>query len=225
MLVPLVGNFLQAERQVRQAEASQPTKKRVWQNIVRAKIRAQAMTLERLGRPEPGLLGLITKVRSGDPENIEAQAARRYWVRVFDDDSFRRIREADDLNRHLNYGYAILRAIVARASCAAGLHPTLGVHHHNRYDSLALVSDLMEPFRPLIDEIVARIGARDGNSAEFTRAHKADLLSVLTGYFQCEEERRTLFDWSTRMAESLVKVYAQEAEGIIIPNIDAACPP
>ncbi|MDE2236555.1 MAG: type II CRISPR-associated endonuclease Cas1, partial [Elusimicrobia bacterium] len=221
MLIPLTGNFAQAERQVKQAEAPLPKKKRAWQSIVRAKIRAQVATLERLGRPEPGLAGLITQVRSGDPDNIEAQAARRYWIRIFGDESFRRVREAEDLNRHLNYGYAVLRAIVARAICAAGLHPTLGVHHHNRYDSLALVSDLMEPFRPVVDEIAARIGTRDGMRVSLTRAHKAELLSVLTGYFQADDERRTLFDWSTRMADSLVKVYAQEAEDIVIPDIVA----
>jgi CRISPR-associated protein Cas1 len=101
------------------------------------------------------------KVRSGDPDNLEAQAARIYWQALFGEDAsgetFRRDPEGEGINLYLNYGYAVLRAIVARALCAAGLHPSLGVHHHNRYDTFCLADDLMEPFRPLVDRVVAQL--------------------------------------------------------------------
>ena len=148
MLLPLVGHHLQARRFVAQAAASVPTKKRLWRQIVRAKIELQAHTLETLHGDSAGVRPLMRLVRSGDPENVEARAARAYWPLLFADDDFRRDHERGDQNRLLNYGYTVLRAIVARAICAAGLHPALGLHHHNQYSAFCLADDLMEPFRP-----------------------------------------------------------------------------
>ena len=133
MMLPLETHGTQTARMGKQAEASEPTKKRAWQTIVRAKVRAQWALLAALGRPEPGLEVLIKAVQSGDIKNIEAQAAARYWKVLFGP-AFRRDRDAFDQNRLLNYGYAVLRAATARAICGAGLHPCLGVQHHNKYN-------------------------------------------------------------------------------------------
>ena len=161
MLLPLSTHSTQTERFARQAAVSLPTRKRAWQQIVQAKLRAQARLLEETTGGDAGLRLMAGKVRSGDPDNLEAQAARIYWQALFGKgalgEPFRRDPEGEGINVHLNYGYAVLRAIVARALCAAGLHPSLGVHHHNRYDTFCLADDLMEPFRPLVDRVVARL--------------------------------------------------------------------
>ncbi len=218
MMFPIHGHFTAGERMVRQAEAPLPIKKRAWQAIIKAKILSQSRLLEKLGRSEPGLKLLAARVRSGDPENIEAAASRRYWTALFGN-SFRRNREAPDVNRYLNYGYAVLRAITARAICATGLHPGLGLHHHNRYDPLALASDLMEPFRSIVDEAVVSIGERYGESPDSNREWKMKILSFLTGHFSDGQEARTLFDWLERMTSSLAAVYAKEKTDINIPEI------
>jgi CRISPR-associated protein Cas1 len=159
MLLPLSTHSTQTERFARQAAVSLPTRKRAWQQIVQAKLRAQARLLEETTGADQGLRVMAAKVRSGDPDNLEAQAARIYWPALLGKDAsgepFRRDPEGEGINVHLNYGYAVLRAIVARALCASGLHPSLGVHHHNRYDTFCLADDLMEPFRPLVDRVVA----------------------------------------------------------------------
>ena len=156
---------------------SLPLRKRLWQQLVQAKIGAQAAVLrERTGSAAP-LDAMTAKVRSGDPDNTEAQAARAYWPRLFGPE-FRRDRTAEGANALLNYGYAVLRAAVARAVCGAGLHPSVGLHHHNRYDALCLASDLMEPMRPLVDRIVH--GLLDGGDAPPVDKHtKPALLAVL----------------------------------------------
>ncbi|MBE7559701.1 type II CRISPR-associated endonuclease Cas1 [bacterium] len=161
MLLPLQSNYVVVERFARQAEAAWPVKKRLWQQIVRAKVAAQGELLRTLGRDAAAFDVLMDKVRSGDPSNVEAQASRRYWPALFGE-SFRRNREAADQNRLLNYGYAVLRATVARAVCAAGLHPALGLHHHNKYSGFPLADDLMEPFRPLVDRAVTPGAAARG---------------------------------------------------------------
>ena len=153
MQMPLQGNCVQTERFHAQLSASIPLKKQLWKTIVKAKVSNQAKLLNKLYNNDYGLLKLNETVRSGDPDNIEAQAARIYWSKLFGQ-PFKRDREADDANLMLNYGYSILRAMVARACCSAGLHPTLGISHHNRYDAFCLADDLMEPFRPIIDCVV-----------------------------------------------------------------------
>ena len=150
MLLSIDGNFQQAKRFDAQIAASLPLKKRLWAEIVKAKLQQQAAALNAIGKASTPVSALISKVRSGDPENIEAQAARRYWRLLFGE-QFRRDQQADGLNALLNYGYTVLRANTARAVLAAGLHPTLGLHHSNQSNAMRLVDDLMEPFRPMID--------------------------------------------------------------------------
>ncbi len=218
MMLPITGHSTQAERFAAQAATSLPTKKRLWQAIVRRKIAAQAECLESLRATDGGLRGMHARVRSGDPDNVEAQAAQRYWPLLFDDPQFRRRREADDANRMFNYGYAVLRAITARAICAAGLHPSLGVHHHNRYDAFCLADDLMEPFRPLVDEAVVECVATHGADSALSPAVKQMLLEPLTGQYRSRDETRTLFDWISRSAVSLANVFLGQSDRLELPE-------
>jgi len=219
MILPLQSHHLQSERFGHQAAASQPTQKRLWQQLVKAKVKAQGHVLKELRGDDEGLIALAARVRSGDPDNVESRAARRYWPALFRDPAFRRNRDGDDYNRYLNYGYAVLRAVVARAICAAGLHPSLGLHHHNRYDTFALASDLMEPLRPLVDKAVvvhARLKCPD---APFDKKAKAAILNALTGRLLVEGEERTLFDVAARTASSLAQVYLGQRKRLVLPEI------
>ena len=150
MLLPVEGNFEQSHRIEAQIVASQPTHKRMWAAIVRSKLEQQAAALEAAGAPSAPLTALAAKVRSGDPENLEAQGAQRYWKLLFGTD-FRRDQNASGTNALLNYGYTVLRAATARAVIAAGLHPSIGLHHSHDNNAMRLVDDVMEPFRPVID--------------------------------------------------------------------------
>jgi len=174
---PLDAHHVQALRMRHQLDADEPLKKRLWQALVRAKIRQQGAVLERMGKPHGAFDLLARQVRSGDPENVEAQAARRYWPLLMGED-FRRDRQAIGANAMLNYGYTVLRSGVARAVVSVGLHPSLGLHHSNRGNAMCLVDDLMEPFRPLVDFLVARLMARGETSV--TTPVKADLAAVLS---------------------------------------------
>jgi CRISPR-associated protein Cas1 len=159
VVLPLNGHFQQAHRIRAQADASLPFRKQAWATLVRHKITAQAEALERVNEPSERLRRLATAVRSGDPDNREAQAAQAYWPLMMDK-AFRRDREASGANALLNYGYAVLRAATARAIVSAGLHPSLSVHHRSGGDALALADDLMEPFRPTVDLIVRGLCAK-----------------------------------------------------------------
>jgi CRISP-associated protein Cas1 len=216
MMLPLETHSTQAERFARQAGASLPVRKRAWQQIVQAKIRAQAcLLLERTGK-DWGLGPMAAQVRSGDAGNLEARAARIYWQALFGEDNFRRDPEGEGINPHLNYGYAIVRAIVARALCAAGLHPSFGVHHHNRYDAFCLADDLMEPFRPPVDRVVARLADERGPNPPLDKDAKRILLEGLLGRFTAEGESRTLFDWASRAASSLAGVIEGREEKLCL---------
>ena len=203
MLLPLVTHSLQTERFAAQAGLALPVRKRIWQRIARAKIQAQARVLKERTGEDSGLGALASQVRSGDPANLEARAARVYWQKVFGEIEFRRDREQDGLNACLNYGYAVLRAMVARAVCGAGLHPSLSLHHHNRYDAFCLADDLMEPFRPVVDRVVAELRDARGPDVPLDRDAKKRILEELLGRFEAEGESRTLFDWLGRAAASL----------------------
>ena len=219
MLLPLVTHSLQAEKFAAQASAPLPTQKRLWQQIVKAKLQAQARLLEERTGNHFGLPMMVPKVRSGDPENVEAHAAQIYWKRLFGDPPFRRDRDAEDLNRHLNYGYAVLRAVTARAVCAAGLHPSLGIHHHNRYDAFCLADDIMEPFRPVVDRVVAKLRDAHGPEVPLDKDSKRALLEGLLARFTDGDESRTLFDWIGLTAFSLAAVIENKGETLNIPGI------
>jgi CRISPR-associated protein Cas1 len=192
----------------KQAAVSLPTRKRIWKQIVQAKIRAQARALVEIRGADLGLGALADRVRAGDPQNLEAQAAVRYWKMIFGRTDFRRRPDAPDENRFLNYGYTVLRAMVARAVCAAGLHPSLGLHHHNRYDAYQLADDLMEPFRPIVDRAVVRLSDELGSSAEMGGQVKGKIVGALTSRYLVDEEWRTVTDLIQRTAFRLCAVFS-----------------
>ena len=203
MLAPLHAHTTHTERLASQAATSVPIKKQLWKQVVQAKVRAQARALTDWTENDRGLRRLANEVRSGDPKNIEAQAANRYWPAIFGDPHFRRNPELEDQNRLLNYGYAILRAVITRSICGVGLHPALGLFHHNRYNPYCLADDLMEPYRPLIDRQVASIIAHEGNFVKLKLSIKQQLIATATGRYELLGEQRTMFDISLHTARSL----------------------
>lgn len=219
MMAPLAAHHRATERMRLQAEAGQPMRKRLWQQIVQSKIRAQGKVLTALRNDDGGLTALAATVRSGDPNNREAMAARRYWPRLFDDKQFRRDPDAPDQNRYLNYGYAILRAMVARAACASGLHPALPLHHHNRYNAWPLADDLMEPFRPLIDASAVEVLGEYGPDRPLDKEVKSRLIRPALERYNIGGELRTLDDCLRRMAASLASVLEGEGKDLTIPEV------
>lgn len=218
MMLPLDAHYVQAERIAAQAEASLPLRKRMWQQVVSAKIAAQSSLLKELRGSDYGLAGMAERVRPGDPDNLEAQAARRYWPVLFNDPDFIREREGGGQNPLLNYGYAALRATVCRAICASGLHPSIGLHHHNRYDTFRLASDLMEPYRPIVDRAVFRLCPELQEPPEICRDTKAELLAALMQRVTIGGESRTVFDAAARTAASLAAAFAGGRKKLILPE-------
>lgn len=218
MLLSIDGHGLQGKRFDSQLRASLPRRKQVWAELVRAKIAHQGAVLESVGAPTAPLFSLLKRVRSGDAGNVEAQAARRYWSLLFGA-GFRRDREAAGVNAMLNYGYTVLRAATARAVVAAGLHPTLGVHHSNEANAMRLVDDLMEPFRPLVDEVVWQL-RRDGFEG-VDREVKRALGAVLYVDRQTSEGATPLIACIVRLASSLAQVYLGERKALELPQPDA----
>jgi CRISPR-associated protein Cas1 len=214
MLLPIDGNFQQAKRFDAQIESSKPTRKRLWAEVVRAKLQQQATALEAAGAPTAPLTAMVGKVKSGDPENIEAQGARRYWGLLFGD-GFRRDQDGGGLNGMLNYGYTVLRACTARAVVAAGLHPTLGLHHSTEGNAMRLVDDLMEPFRPVIDLKVWLL-ARNGES-EVTPDTKRALVRTLYDDMQTTSGATPVMVCAQRLATSLAQVYLDERSKLDLP--------
>lgn len=214
MLVPLVGNAIQTERIRVQAVVSEPRRKQLWKQVVQAKLRNQAGLLERRSGVDHGLRSMAQQVQSGDSTNREAQGARRYWTALFGPE-FRRDRDAMDANRFLNYGYALLRSLAARALVGAGLHPSLGLQHHNRYDPMALASDLMEPFRPWVDARV--LLALETGGDDLTPATKTVLFGLFQDQVGLGEERWPLPEAMHRSAARLTQAYAQGRTRLLLP--------
>jgi CRISPR-associated protein Cas1 len=219
MLLPVQSHFIQTERFAHQMELSLPVRKRLWQQIVRAKIKSRGELLRELHESDQGLIAMSARVRTGDVGNLEAQAARRYWQHLFPGKSFRRGSDEIDQNRHLDYGYTVLRAAVARALCAAGLHPSIGLQHSNRYDPFCLAADVMEPFRPLIDRRVAQWVAREDATAPLDSRTKNWLIGAVTARYIYEGEERTLFDILLRVANSLAKCVSGEMRDPVLPSL------
>jgi CRISPR-associated protein Cas1 len=213
-ILPVNGHHAQGDRIEAQAAATKPTRKRLWSAIVRAKICAQAATLERAGKSSLALKSLVSRVRSGDPTNIEAQAAQRYLPALFGKD-FTRRSEGNHVNAYLNYGYTVLRAAAARAIVAAGLHPSLGLHHKSKGDALRLADDLMEPFRPAVD-LVARALQEDG-AGPLAPSIKRRLAAVLHADYARADGVSTLSNVLARLAQSLAQVYLGERRDLVMP--------
>jgi CRISPR-associated protein Cas1 len=205
LLLNLDGNYLQTERFADQISASTPLKKSLWQKTIERKVLNQAATLELCNKPGDDLKHLASKVLSGDTTNIEAQAARRYWSKLFGE-KFTRERNGPFPNNWLNYGYAIIRAAMARAIVAVGLIPTLGIHHHNRYNSYCLADDLMEPYRPFVDKLVFELSER-ATSEELEKEQKREILSLLSSDVVLNKETRPMMIAMEKTAFSVVKVF------------------
>jgi CRISPR-associated protein Cas1 len=214
MVLTIDGNYQQAKRFDAQIAASQPLIKRLWAEIVKSKLQQQAAALEATGAPFVPLSALVRKVRSGDPDNFEAQGARRYWSLLFGDD-FRRDQQAGGLNAMLNYGYTVLRAATARAVVASGLHPTIGLHHSNEGNAMRLVDDLMEPFRPMIDLKVWQLHKQgEGQvSAESKRA----LVKTLYDDMQTNAGATPVMVCAQKLAISLAQVFMGEKDKLDLP--------
>jgi len=214
MLLPIDGNFEQGRRIDAQIAATQPTHKRMWAAVVRAKLEQQAAALEATGAPPAPLTALAAKVKSGDPENLEAQGARRYWSLLFTE-GFKRDQNAQGVNALLNYGYTVLRAATARAVIAAGLHPTIALHHSHDNNAMRLVDDLMEPFRPMIDLKVWQL-KRNGEE-HVTPETKRALVRTLYDDMQTEAGATPVMVCAQKLATSLAQVYLGEREKLDLP--------
>lgn len=218
MMLPLDSHSIQTERISVQIAAGKPLCKRLWQALIKAKITAQKNLLVKCADTHGGLPELVKQVRSGDPTNVEAQAARRYWGRLFGRE-FRRDPNASDRNRFLNYGYAILRAATARGLCACGLHPSIGLHHRNRYNSFCLADDVMEPFRPLVDAAVVEICQTHPEDAPLGKEIKRALIENIIARYNVDGESRTLSDILFRVAGSLAAVFEGRRKGLWLPEL------
>lgn len=216
VLWPFDGNYETSKRIEAQIEAKRPAKKRLWARIVRSKLEQQGCVLAAIGESDKFIVNLIRKIRSGDPENIEAQAARRYWLQLFGRE-FRRDRKAEDLNSLLNYGYTVLRASVARAVVGAGLHPAIGLHHSNASNPMRLVDDLIEPFRPMIDLGVLRL-AKEGNT-EVNPDTKRFLVNILSEDMMSSVGVTPLSVCVQKLAISLAQVFLGEREDLDLPLV------
>lgn len=225
MMLPLCGNTVQSERFRCQIDASMPLKKQLWQQTIKAKICNQAAVLKSCcGMEAKTMLRWADDVRSGDPDNIEGRAAAFYWKNIFNGmegmESFTRDRDGMPPNNLLNYGYAILRAVVARALVSSGLLPTLGIHHHNRYNAYCLADDIMEPFRPYIDRLVHEMVTEKGSEAlELTKETKAQLLSIPVMDVVIGGKRSPLMVGVSQTTASLFRCFNGEARKIAYPEM------
>lgn len=219
LMLPIAGQHIQSKRMARQAEVSKPVCKRIWQQLIQAKIRGQGQVLHDITGDDLGIRAMAQRVKSGDPDNVEAQAARKYWRPLFRDDAFRRDQNANDQNAQLNYGYSVLRAIVARAVCGAGLHPSLGLHHSNQYNAFCLVDDLMEPYRPIVDYAVAHYVGVQGKPKRVDKEFKAYAIKSLMERFPLGDEQRSLFDCAHKTAHSIVNIFDGTHKQVALPKL------
>jgi CRISPR-associated protein Cas1 len=219
MLLPIEANTIQTERYAKQINAKEPLKKKLWQQIVRAKIRHQAKLIKDETQTYKALTALISQVRSGDPSNVEARASKLFWRAYIQGMEFRRDAEGKPPNNLLNYGYMVMRAAVARAICSAGLLPSVGLHHRNKYNAFCLADDLVEPFRGFVEAKVREIIQSGEDYEELTQAIKARLLEVLYEEVEISDYKGPLMVGLHRTAASLQRCFAGEQKEIDLPVI------
>ena len=220
LMLPLCGNTTQSERFRYQIEATLPLKKQLWQQTVQAKINNQAEVLSKYTDAETACMKVWSKeVKSGDGDNLEGRAAAYYWKKLFGHiTDFNRDREGVPPNNLLNYGYAILRAVVARALVSSGMLPTLGIHHHNRYNAYCLADDIMEPYRPYVDELVFNLVKERGLPEDgLTREWKAELLKIPVLDVVISEKRSPLMIAVSQTTASLYRCFCGESRKIVYP--------
>jgi CRISPR-associated protein Cas1 len=218
MLLNLDGHSLQSQKFKAQVEATLPLKKQLWQQTVTAKIENQAAMLGIRKEENKLLLHLAASVKSGDSENAEAQAAAYYWKRLFPDFlDFRRERYGPPPNNLLNYGYAILRALVARSLVGSGLLPTLGIYHRNQYNAYCLADDIMEPYRPYVDYVVYQLVRNNGKFLEMTPTMKKALLEIPAMDVVLDGKKSPLMNAVQRTTASLCKCFEGTSRKILYP--------
>ena len=218
LMLPLDGNTLQSERFRAQIDASEPLKKQMWQQTIVAKILGQAHVLGTQLIEHNNMLKWAKDVRSGDTENMEARAAAFYWRNIFEKDAFIRDPQGLPPNNLLNYGYSIVRAMMARALVGAGLLPTLGIHHHSRYDAYCLADDIMEPYRPFVDMKVLEMWKNGGITSDISSDQKRELLGITTMDVSISGHRSPMMLAIQTTAQSVQKCYSGEARKIIYPD-------
>lgn len=221
LMLPLSGNTTQSERFRNQIDASLPLKKQLWQQTIRQKILNQATVLNKnTGAIVKNMQVWANDVKSGDPDNYEARAAAYYWRNLFPMlPNFVRGREGEPPNNLLNYGYAILRACVARGLVGSGLLPTLGIHHHNRYNAYCLADDIMEPYRPFVDDLVINIMQQYPDYSELTLSIKAALLTIPSLDVMLDGKRSPLMIAVGQTTASLAKCFNGELRKISYPEL------
>ena len=220
LLQPMQANTLHARTLRSQISVRESVHNRIWKQVISSKIRHQASIVDRYQGDARHLFSLAKRVSSGDKGNLESQAAKVYWRSLFGTE-FRRRLDGDGINSLLNYGYAVIRASVARAVCAAGLHPALGIHHSNQYNAFALADDLMEPLRPVVDSVVFEIvsGGEAGGSIELNPDLKIQLLSLIAQECVIESRQMPLMVALQRYIASFRRVLFGEEKTIVFPTI------
>jgi CRISPR-associated protein Cas1 len=222
IMIPVSGNTLHTAVLQDQLNASEPLNKQLWQQTVKAKIENQAAALSRLKVNIAPMELFARKVRSGDPLNMEGRAAAYYWKNFFPEEfDFVRDLEGTHPNNYLNYGYAILRAAMARAIVGSGLHAAVGLHHRNQYNAFCLADDLMEPYRPFVDIVVRELSLEANDEGMLTPSVKRRLLAVLSMDTWIDNERKPFLLALTSTTSSLVKCYGKEARRLRYPKVRA----
>ena len=218
MMLPLYGHTHYSERVKHQLEASEPLKKHLWKQTVQVKIKNQQALLQLNNRPYEAMDSYWQATKSGDTTNTEGKAAQHYWKHLFP--NFQRDRFGDGPNTLLNFGYAVLRSMVARALVSSGLLPVLGIFHRNKYNPYCLADDIMEPYRPFVDKRVVNYVTDAGKTDELTKEAKAYLLGIATQDVRIEEMQRPLLVAVTTTTASLYKCFTGELRSIKYPKLD-----
>ncbi len=220
LMLSMTGNTTLAERWRIQMESSLPLKKQLWQQTVQQKIRNQAAVLAKHGVVVKNMLAWVNEVKSGDSDNLEGRAAAYYWRNAFPQiEGFTRGQNGDYPNALLNYGYAILRAVIARALVSSGLMVQMGIHHHNKYNAYCLADDIMEPYRPYVDEVVINIVENSEPSEGLTQEQKIALLSIPTTEVLIDGKRSPLEVAASTTTASLFRCFDGMARKILYPEM------
>lgn len=223
--LPVSSHYRHLSIAEEQVKAGDVIKKQIWQKIIADKINNQAQALEKCILPTDitvkkhidKLKFLAGRIRSGDKDNKEGQAAQIYWQALFGKNFYRDVEE-EGINAFLNYGYSIVRAVCARAICASGLLPMFGVHHHNQYNAFCLADDIMEPFRPFVDCLVYKYVKEDKTPLLDTKA-KRSLSTILQSPFYLQEEESTLMPIALKAAQALYKSYCAKQVLLEFPQL------
>jgi len=224
MMLNLDGNTLQSMKFKAQINASIPLKKQLWAYTVSAKLRNQGAVLNAIGKNGDYLIELARQVRSADAGNCEAQGAVYYWKHLFSETlDFQRERQGFPPNNLLNYGYAILRALVARCLTGSGLLPTLGIFHRNQYNAYCLADDIMEPYRPFVDTVVVGMSADGFYKSEIDSLAKQELLIIPAMDVQLNGQKSPLMNAVQRTTASLAKSFESKRVDLLYPEVKSSC--